>query len=84
MSGYDEMRQLVPQINRNKQLMPCPFCGQEVYLRMGEYNAHGKRPRFFINHKTGRAPKGCPYHRSSNNLTFVDPRQALNEWNRRY
>lgn len=82
MSGYDEMRKLVPQINMSGQLMTCPFCGQEVYLRMGEWYAHGKMPRFFINHKK-TPPKWCPYHRHSNHLSFVDPRQALNEWNHR-
>lgn len=77
MSGYDEMREMIPDINR--QLMPCPFCGGGVYIVMVAYH---NGPRFCINHRK-RAPKGCPYHLGCNRLSFVDPRQALNEWNRR-
>lgn len=80
LSGIDDMRALVPEIS--KQLLPCPFCGGGVYLKMVEYRRHGATPRFFINHRKW-APKSCPYHRTSNHLSFVDPRQALKEWNQR-
>lgn len=80
MSGFDEMERMVPYVSA--QLLPCPFCGRRVYLKMVRYKAHGKTPRFFINHR-GEAPRTCPYHRWSNTLTFVDPREALNKWNRR-
>lgn len=80
MSGYDQMRKELPDISR--QLLPCPFCGGDVYLKEVSYRHYGARPIFCVNHRKW-APKSCLYHSSRNHITFVDPRQALNEWNRR-
>lgn len=80
MSLADDMQREANELN--KGMLPCPFCGQGVYIRVVGYGAYGKRPRSFINHRS-KPPKGCPYHRGSNHLSFEAPRQAYNDWNRR-